>query len=206
MANPDASEARQGCGRRRHPGDGDQLRRRPGQPYGALGYIGSDETVAGRAAGTQLKNAGAKNAICVVQEAGNVSLEQRCAGVKQTLGGTVNNLQVDNNNLPAPSRRSRPSCRPTNRSTACPSVPRSGGRGRRQHRRRSPRTFDLNGDVAQGVSDGKILFAVDQQPYLQGYLGVTGIYLKALNGNDIGGGQPVSPVPPSSPRTTPQTS
>jgi simple sugar transport system substrate-binding protein len=26
---------------------------------------------------------------------------------------------------------------------------------------------------------------------VQGYLGVTGIYLKALNGNDIGGGQPV---------------
>jgi simple sugar transport system substrate-binding protein len=26
---------------------------------------------------------------------------------------------------------------------------------------------------------------------VQGYLGVTGIYLKLLNGNDIGGGQPV---------------
>jgi len=52
-------------------------------------------------------------------------------------------------------------------------------------------TFDLNATVAQDVLDGKVLFAVDQQPYVQGYLGVTGIYLKLLNGNDIGGGQPV---------------
>jgi simple sugar transport system substrate-binding protein len=52
-------------------------------------------------------------------------------------------------------------------------------------------TFDLNADVAQNVLDGKLLFAIDQQPYVQGYLGVTGIYLKAINGNDIGGGVPV---------------
>ena len=52
-------------------------------------------------------------------------------------------------------------------------------------------TFDVNADVVQNIIDGKILFAIDQQPYVQGYMGVTGIYLKALNGNDIGGGQPV---------------
>ena len=45
--------------------------------------------------------------------------------------------------------------------------------------------------MAQNVIDGKLLFAIDQQPYVQGYLGVTGIYLKLINGNDIGGGQPV---------------
>ena len=49
----------------------------------------------------------------------------------------------------------------------------------------------MNADVVQNIIDGKILFAIDQQPYVQGYLGVTGIYLKVLNGNDIGGGQPV---------------
>ena len=52
-------------------------------------------------------------------------------------------------------------------------------------------TFDVNADVVQNVIDGKLQFAIDQQPYVQGYLGVTGIYLKVLNGNDIGGGQPV---------------
>ena len=52
-------------------------------------------------------------------------------------------------------------------------------------------TFDVNADVVKNVVDGKIAFAIDQQPYVQGYLGVTGIYLKILNGNDIGGGEPV---------------
>jgi simple sugar transport system substrate-binding protein len=52
-------------------------------------------------------------------------------------------------------------------------------------------TFDLNADVAQNIIDGNIVFGIDQQPYVQGYLGVTGIYLKLINGNDIGGGQPV---------------
>ena len=52
-------------------------------------------------------------------------------------------------------------------------------------------TFDVNADVVTNISSGKLAFAVDQQPYVQGYLGVTGVYLNALNGNDIGGGQPV---------------
>ena len=52
-------------------------------------------------------------------------------------------------------------------------------------------TFDLSADVIDAIKDGTILFAVDQQPYVQGYLGVTGLYLKSINGNDIGGGQPV---------------
>src|SRR5262249_7603231 len=69
--------------------------------FGALTHVGSDETIAGQAVGTELKKAGSKNVICVVHEAGNVGLEQRCAGVKDTLGGTVTNIQVDNNNLPA---------------------------------------------------------------------------------------------------------
>ena len=52
-------------------------------------------------------------------------------------------------------------------------------------------TFDLSEDVVTAISDGAILFAVDQQPYVQGFVGVTALYLKSTNGNDIGGGQPV---------------
>jgi simple sugar transport system substrate-binding protein len=52
-------------------------------------------------------------------------------------------------------------------------------------------TFDLNADVAKAVQDGKILFAVDQQPYLQGYLPVVMLTLYKTNLNVLGGGQPV---------------
>ena len=44
-------------------------------------------------------DAGVKNALCVIQEAGNVGLEQRCAGAESTFSGTLTNLQVDNTDL-----------------------------------------------------------------------------------------------------------
>ena len=52
-------------------------------------------------------------------------------------------------------------------------------------------TFDLNADVAQQIQDGGILLSVDQQPYVQGYMAVTSLWLNLTNGNDIGGGGPV---------------
>ena len=52
-------------------------------------------------------------------------------------------------------------------------------------------TFDLNADAAQAIKDGKIEFSIDQQPYVQGYMAVTALYLNMKNGNDIGGGGPV---------------
>ena len=51
-------------------------------------------------------------------------------------------------------------------------------------------TFDLNQDAAQAIRDGKIEFAVDQQPYVQGYMAVTMLWMNITNGNDIGGGRP----------------
>ena len=52
-------------------------------------------------------------------------------------------------------------------------------------------TFDLNTDAAQAIKDGKIEFSIDQQPYVQGYMAVTSLYLYLKNGNDIGGGKAV---------------
>ena len=52
-------------------------------------------------------------------------------------------------------------------------------------------TFDLNQEAAQDIKDGKILFSIDQQPYVQGYMAVTSLYLNLKNGNDIGGGKAV---------------
>ena len=49
-------------------------------------------------------------------------------------------------------------------------------------------TFDLNLDAAKAVKEGKIVMAVDAQPYLQGYLAVASLYLYKINGNVIGGG------------------
>ena len=49
-------------------------------------------------------------------------------------------------------------------------------------------TFDLNKELVKAVQDGTVEFAVDQQPYLQGYLSVDALWLYKTNGNFSGGG------------------
>jgi simple sugar transport system substrate-binding protein len=164
--------------------------------YGALSYIGSDETTAGKAVGTQLAKEGVKNVICVIQEAGNVSLENRCAGVKSTLGGTVNNLQVDNNNLPAAQSiiaAKMAADKSIDGVVTLGAQVATVAEGALTSSNSSAKlvTFDLNADVAKAVEAGKIDFAVDQQPYLQGYLGVQMLTLYKSNLNVLGGGLPV---------------
>jgi simple sugar transport system substrate-binding protein len=166
------------------------------QQFGAITHVGQSETLAGKAAGDQLNDAGVKNALCVIQEAGNVGLEQRCAGAKSTFSGTLTNLQVDNTDLAGseatieskiqadPSIDGILSLGGDMSGQAVKAVDASGASI-------TVGTFDVNADVVQNIIDGKLKFAIDQQPYVQGYLGVTGVYLKVLNGNDIGGGQPV---------------
>jgi simple sugar transport system substrate-binding protein len=166
------------------------------QQFGAITHVGQSETLAGKAAGEQLNNAGVKNALCVIQEAGNVGLEQRCAGAKSTFSGTLTNLQVDNTDLAGSEAtiESKLQADPTIDGILTLGGDMSGQAVKAVAATGSDitvGTFDVNADVVQNVEDGKILFAIDQQPYVQGYLGVTGIYLKVLNGNDIGGGQPV---------------
>jgi simple sugar transport system substrate-binding protein len=165
--------------------------------YGALSHIGSDEKVAGEAVGAGLKDAGAKNVICVIQEAGNVSLETRCAGVKSGLGGgKVTNLQVQNENLPAAQATILAKLQADKSIDGVVTLGAqvaNAAEGAIASANSSAKlaTFDLNSDVAKGVKDGKILFAVDQQPFLQGYLAVVMLTQYKANLNVLGGGLPV---------------
>ena len=51
-------------------------------------------------------------------------------------------------------------------------------------------TFDTNPGCVDAITDGTIEWAIDQQPYLQGYLAVDALWLYLTNRNVIGGGQP----------------
>ena len=170
------------------------------QDFGAITHVGQSETIAGETAGEQLTEAGVTNAICVIQEPGNIALEERCRAAASTFGGDMTNLQTDNTDL-AGSQATIESALSADDTVdgilalggdmagrAVAAVESSG-------RDVQVGTFDLNADVAGLVEDGSLLFAIDQQPYVQGYLGVTGIYLKLINGNDIGGGQPINSGP-----------
>ena len=50
-------------------------------------------------------------------------------------------------------------------------------------------TFDLNEEAAKAVQTGDLQFCIDQQPYLQGYLAISQLYLYKKNGNIMGGGK-----------------
>jgi simple sugar transport system substrate-binding protein len=52
-------------------------------------------------------------------------------------------------------------------------------------------TFDMNPELVTALKSGDVDFAIDQQPYLQGYLGVDSLWLYKTNGDILGGGKPV---------------
>lgn len=45
------------------------------------------------------------------------------------------------------------------------------------------------------MKSGSVTWAIDQQPFLQGYLAVTSLYLYKINGNTLGGGNNVATGP-----------
>ncbi|MER6472554.1 sugar ABC transporter substrate-binding protein [Streptomyces collinus] len=164
---------------------------------GLLEFFGQDETVAGEAFGRKLDEVGAKKAVCVIQEQGNIGLTQRCDGLKKTFSGTTETLYVNGTDMP--SVKSTITAKLKQNSAldyvvtlgapfalaAVQSVDDAGSKAK-------VATFDLNNQLAGAVKKGTIQFAVDQQPYLQGYLAVDSLWLYKNNGNYSGGGeQPV---------------
>ncbi|MEU9244360.1 sugar ABC transporter substrate-binding protein [Streptomyces sp. NPDC048385] len=164
---------------------------------GLLEFFGQDETVAGEALGNRLNSEGAKKVVCVIQEQGNVGLTQRCDGVKKTFSGTTETLYVDGTSPTAV--KSTITAKLTQDKAidhvvtlgapialiAVQSVSDAGSKAK-------VATFDLNKDLTTAISKGTIEFAVDQQPYLQGYLAIDSLWLYKNNGNYMGGGeQPV---------------
>ncbi|MFG1703175.1 sugar ABC transporter substrate-binding protein [Nonomuraea sp. M3C6] len=168
--------------------------------FGAITHVGQSEDVAGRGAGEQLKAAGVTKLLCVIHEAGNVGLDQRCKGAEETLGGTVERLQVDVSNLADVTSKVTAKLQsdkqvngvlalnPAIAVAARDAIRDSGSQAKLG-------TFDLSGDVVTAIKDGEILFAVDQQQYLQGYLPITFLNLYKNNLNTVGGGLPVNTGP-----------
>ncbi|MFF3325239.1 sugar ABC transporter substrate-binding protein [Streptomyces sp. NPDC002889] len=163
---------------------------------GALSHIGQDESVAGEAVGEELNKRGRKKALCVIHEQGNVSLEARCAGVKKTFKGSVENLNVKGTDMPSStssieaklqSAKDIDAVVTLGAPFAAASVKAKAGAGSSAE----VNTFDLNADVVKQIKAGEIAFAVDQQPYLQGYLAIDELWLNKTNLNVIGGGKPI---------------
>ena len=163
--------------------------------FGALTHVGQSEELAGEGAGEKFRSLGAKKMLCVIHEAGNIGLESRCSGAKKTFGGGQN-LQVDISNV-ADAQNTIKSALLADPSidgilTLNDGIAKAAVAARKEANSKALiATFDVSSDVTDAVLVGDIAFAVDQQPYLQGYLPVVFFALKVRNGNDVGGGQPV---------------
>jgi simple sugar transport system substrate-binding protein len=165
------------------------------QSLGAITHVGQTETIAGEGAGQKLKDAGTKKMICIIHEQGNVGLNQRCEGAKKTFGGSVEDLQVSGTSDISTTLTEIQSKLESDNSIDAvlalnPDIAvaaRDAVAGASSSAKVA--TFDLSGDVVQAIEDDEILFAVDQQQYLQGYLPVVFLTLNKTNLNTVGGGQ-----------------
>ncbi|MDQ3615472.1 MAG: sugar ABC transporter substrate-binding protein [Actinomycetota bacterium] len=163
---------------------------------GALMYFGQDESVAGESAGERLSEDGAKKVLCVVQEQGQVQLEARCSGVEKGFSGETEKLYVNGRSMPSVSgdiqaKLAEDSSIDRVMTLGAPfalaavqSVEAAGSSA-------EVVTFDTNADLVAAIESGDVTWAIDQQPYLQGYEAIDSLWLYLYNGNLIGGGQAV---------------
>ncbi|MBB3750915.1 simple sugar transport system substrate-binding protein [Mycolicibacterium sp. BK634] len=164
------------------------------QGMGVKEYFGQDGYIAGQEAGKRLQADGVKKVVCVIQEQGHVDLEARCAGVKNTFPATEI-LNVNGKDMPSvestitaklqqdPAIDMVLTLGAPFALTAVQSVKNAGSNAK-------VATFDTNAALVDAIQKGDVQWAVDQQPYLQGYLAVDSLWLYLSNKNVIGGNQP----------------
>ncbi|MET0899448.1 MAG: substrate-binding domain-containing protein [Mycobacterium sp.] len=162
---------------------------------GVLAYFGQDDGVAGQEVGRRLDRESALNVLCVIQDRGHVGLESRCDGAAQTFSGVTDRLYVDGTrpqeikaDLINRLQQDRSIDRVLTLSapvalTALQAIGEANSYAKVV-------TFDTNTAVIEAVTRGTIEWAVDQQPFLQGYLAVDALWLYLTNKNIIGGGLP----------------
>ncbi len=165
--------------------------------YKAIGvqqYFGQDEKLAGIAAGERLTQDGAKKVVCIIQEQGQVALESRCAGVKEGFKGQTEILNVNSKDMPSVESTITAKLQqdPTVDHLVALGAPialaavQSKGNANSQA---TIVTFDTNAALVSAIQAGDVEWAVDQQPFLQGYLAIDSLWLFINNKNQIGGGQ-----------------
>jgi simple sugar transport system substrate-binding protein len=171
------------------------------QSLGVLGYFGQGEKEAGVAAGKKAVEGGAKNILCVIQTQGQQQLVDRCDGVKQgAAGAKTTSIYVNGTDDSAVTTSVQAKltedksidfivtlAAPVALDTA-KSVSGAGSSAKIG-------TFDTNKQLVAAIQSKAILWAIDQQPYLQGYLSVDALWLYTTNGNTIGGGTNVATGP-----------
>jgi simple sugar transport system substrate-binding protein len=163
---------------------------------GLLGYAGQDETVAGKAVGERLNQEGAQNVLCLDQQQGAVQLEARCDGIKATFKGKFDILYVTGYDMPTVKSRVQAKVQQDPSidyivTLGAPFAPTVLDAINASSSKAKVGTFDMTPRVVDMIAQGKVQWAIDQQPYVEAYEAVDMLWLYLVNGDTVGGGQPV---------------
>ena len=162
-------------------GGGDKSRE-----LGAINYIGNEEYPAGLAAGAYFGTHESKNVICVNTVPGAQNLEDRCRGVSDGItkeGGVLKQLPLPASAFGNPTAVAEAikatllkdatingviTISAGDANSAATAIEQAGMTGKV-----SLASFDMDGAGLDRIKAGTQLFAVDQQPWLQGFLAVS---------------------------------
>jgi simple sugar transport system substrate-binding protein len=149
------------------------------EELGALTYVGQTELQAGVEAGKRMAESGVKNALCVNHQQGQLVLDTRCEGFDQGVGGDVKQVAVDGSDPTAMRNGIETALRQEPEvdgmltlgpDAAIQALRAVGSAGRQDSVKVA--TFDISPDVLKAVQKGDLLFAIDQQMFLQTYASV----------------------------------
>jgi simple sugar transport system substrate-binding protein len=161
------------------------------EELGVLGHFGQSEYTAGNSAGNLIVKQGAHNGLCLIQEADNTALEVRCQGFADAFNASnakTTNLVVETEDpaeaqqLIAQALEQDPTIDAIlalGPSVGEPALAVLKDKGLTDKIKLA--AFDLSPMMLEAVENGEMMFLVDQQPFLQGYLPV--MYLTLYNEN-----------------------
>ena len=160
---------------------------------GTLIHVGQTEYEAGYGGGERMAAAGVTKALCINQEVGNLSLDRRCDGFADAMRAAGAESELFAVELADPTEsqqriqaalRSDPTIDglmtlgPTGAAPTLRALEDVGMMGQVLFA-----TFDASPEVLQAIEEGAMLFAIDQQQYMQGYLPIILLALYRRNGN-----------------------
>jgi simple sugar transport system substrate-binding protein len=156
------------------------------QKLGAKNYVGNDEYLAGVAGGTQFGSSGVKKVLCINTLPGAANTEARCKGIADGIakqGGTSEQLPLPATSFGNPTAVAQavkaallkqPAIDGTitisagDANSVATAITQAG-----VGEKVKLASFDMDEATLQRIKGGTQLFAIDQQPYLQGYLAVS---------------------------------
>jgi simple sugar transport system substrate-binding protein len=159
-----------------------------GPKLGALLHVGQSEYEAGRRAGEAMRELGGTKALCLNHEPGNVALDLRCKGFIDGFGGSVEVLSVEPD--PEAAREAIAGKLAADKdvdtilalNATVAGEPAIAAATALEGRHVRVGSFDTTEALLRAVADGKAAFAIDQQPFLQGYIPVRYLYMLAHYG------------------------